>query len=177
MERITNIVNRVYAVSEGDFWLPGVDRTTIEEIRGYTSKGEIAVARLMGQIVGCIRVRRVDQEIGEFGLLAVDKNTQGEGIGRELVRYAEQKCQKEHLRKMQLELLVPKEGSHPAKTMLKNWYTRIGYKPIYTESLEALFPRLAKMQAIPSKFVIFQKELSEYKVLLANNENACPNKS
>lgn len=160
MEHITNIVNRVYAASEKGLWLDGQARTTAEEIVEFTSSGEMAVARSMGQIVGCIRVRTLDHETREFGMLAVDDEYQGNGIGRELIRFAEQKCQKENLRKMQLELLVPQEGSHPAKVILENWYTRIGYYPIHTETVEALFPKLAHMLAIPCKFVVFQKELS-----------------
>ncbi|MBW8348847.1 GNAT family N-acetyltransferase [Bacillus sp. IITD106] len=158
MERITNIVNRVYAASEESLWKHGAARTTVVEIAEFTSRGEIAVARLIGQIVGCVRVRRIDQETGEFGMLAVDDEYQGTGIGRELIRFAEQKCQNEQLRKMQLELLVPRKGSHPAKVILENWYSRIGYYPVYTETVDASIPKLAKLLAIPCKFVVFQKE-------------------
>ena len=159
MEHITNIVNRLYAASEESFWMHGAVRTTVAEMAEFTSGGEIAVARSMGQIVGCVRVRRIDKETGEFGMLAVDDEYQGTGIGRELISFAEQKCQKEHLHKMQLELLVPLKGSHPAKVILENWYTRIGYHPVHTETIDASFPNLAQMLAIPCKFVVFQKEL------------------
>jgi len=159
MEHITNIVNRVYAASEESLWMHGAVRTTVEEVAELTSRGEIAVARLMGQIVGCIRVREIDQETGEFGMLAVDDEYQGTGIGSELIRFAEQKCKNAQLRKMQLELLVPQEGTHPAKVILKNWYTRIGYRPIHTDSIAASYPTLARMLAIPCKFVVFEKEL------------------
>lgn len=159
MEHITNIVNHVYAASEGNFWMNGAVRTTVAEMVGLTSDGEIAVARSMGEIVGCVRVRRIDQETGEFGMLAVDDAYQGTGIGRELVHFAEQKCQKDHLHKMQLELLVPQEGSKPAKVILENWYTRIGYHPVHTETVDASIPKLAQMLAIPCKFIVFQKEL------------------
>ncbi|MEH7223230.1 GNAT family N-acetyltransferase [Bacillus sp. JJ1566] len=159
MEHIANIVNRVYEASEGSLWIPGASRTTAAEIAELTNSGEIAVAQTMGQIIGCVRVRRINQETGEFGMLAVDDKYQGTGIGRELIRFAEQKCQNEQLRKMQLELLVPQEGTHPDKVILKNWYSRIGYQPIHTETIDASFPRLAEMLAIPCKFIVFQKEL------------------
>ncbi|ASK62397.1 GNAT family N-acetyltransferase [Virgibacillus phasianinus] len=159
MEHVTDIVNRVYAASEGSLWMRGVVRTTKEEMAGFTREGEIAVARSMGQILGCVRVRRIGQETGEFGMLAVDDGYQGTGIGRRLVRFAEEKCQKEHLHKMQLELLIPLKGSHPAKLILRNWYERIGYHPIHMEPIDAAFPKLTKMLAIPRQFVVFQKEL------------------
>lgn len=159
IEHIANIVNRVYAASEGDLWIPGSFLTTAAEIAELTNSGEIAVAQSMGQIVGCVRIQRIDQETGEFGMLAVDDKYQGTGIGRELIRFAEQKCQKEQLRKMQLELLVPQEGSHPSKVILVKWYSRIGYQPTHSETIDASFPRLAQMLAIPCKFIVFQKEL------------------
>ncbi|MEH7380472.1 GNAT family N-acetyltransferase [Bacillus sp. JJ1533] len=159
MEHIANIVNRVYEASERSLWKPGASRTTAAEIAELAKSGEIAVAQSMGQIVGCVRVRQIDQETGEFGMLAVDEKYQGTGIGRELIRFAEQKCQNEQLRKMQLELLVPQEGTHPDKVILEKWYTRLGYQPIHTETTDASFPRLAEMLAIPCKFIVFQKNL------------------
>jgi len=139
--------------------IPGAFRTTAAEIAELTNSSEIAVAQSMGQIIGCVRIRRIDQETGEFGMLAVDDTYQGTGIGRQLIRYAEQKYKKEQLRKMQLELLVPQEGTHPDKVILGNWYSRIGYQPTHTENIDASFPRLAEMLAIPCKFIVFQKEL------------------
>jgi N-acetylglutamate synthase-like GNAT family acetyltransferase len=59
------------------FGCTGSVRTTVAEMAEFTSDGEIAVARLMGQIVGCVRVRRIDQETGEFGMLAVGDQYQG----------------------------------------------------------------------------------------------------
>lgn len=92
-------------------------------------------------------------------MLAVDEEYQGIGIGRALIRFAEQKCREENLRMMQLELLVPEKGSHPTKIILENWYTRIGYHPVHTKTIDALFPKLVQMLATPCKFIIFQKEL------------------
>ncbi len=160
MEQITEIVNRVYAEAEKGLWMHGAARTTMAEIAEFTSNGEIAVAKSMGQIIGCVRIRQLDEETGEFGMLAVDKKYQGAGIGRELIHFAEAKCQKDRLQKMQLELLVPVDGSHPVKETLKNWYTRIGYRPVYTEAMERSFPKLAQMLALSCHFIIFQKELT-----------------
>lgn len=159
MEQITNIVNRVYAATEESLWKPGTLRTTVEEVAELTRSGEMAAARSEGRIVGCIRVRKIDEATGEFGMLAVDDEYQGSGIGRKLIHFAEQKCLNERLQKMQLELLVPQEGSHPDKAILESWYTRIGYRPDHTESVDASFPQLADMLAIPCKLIVFQKEL------------------
>ena len=107
----------------------------------------------------CVRIQQLDDYTGEFGMLAVDEKHQGNGIGRALIQFAEEKCKSENLQKMQLELLVPQEGSHPFKTILEKWYTRIGYDPVHTETVESLFPDLAPQLAIPCQFIIFQKEL------------------
>lgn len=157
--KLVEIVNHVYRESEKGLWKPGAVRTNIEEMKMFADQGEIAVARLNDEIVGCVRIQQLDDVTGEFGLLAVDETYQGNGIGRALIRFAEQKCKSKRLKKMQLELLVPQEGSHPFKMKLEKWYTRIGYSPVYTETVEALFPDLAHMLAIPCKFIIFQKEL------------------
>ncbi|GGE35899.1 GNAT family N-acetyltransferase [Pullulanibacillus camelliae] len=161
MEHITNIVNRSFAASEEGIWMNGADRTTVKKIAEFTNSGEIAVARFKGRIVGCVRVQRIDEGTGEFGMLAVDGAYQRNGIARELVRFAEQKCQNEYLRKMQLELLIPCEFSHPSKVFLENWYHRIGYHRVYEESFDASYPRLARMLAVPCKFIVFQKRLSK----------------
>lgn len=160
MERITELVNHAFADAEDGIWKQGAVRTTVEEVTKLTSDEEMAVARSEGKIVGCIRVMQIDYETGEFGLLAVDGEFQGTGAGRALVRFAEKKCQNAQLPKMQLELLIPRERSHPGKTVLENWYYRVGYQRVYTESFDESFPELAQMLAIPCKFVVFQKALT-----------------
>lgn len=159
LEKIAAIVNHVYRETEKGLWKPGAARTNVEEIKQIADNGELAVARLNDEIVGCVRIQRLDERTGEFGMLAVDEQYQGNGIGRALIRFAEEKCKSENLQNMQLELLVPNEGSHPFKARLEKWYTRIGYVPVHTESVDALFPELAPMLAIPCKFIIFHKEL------------------
>lgn len=159
MEHISNMVNRVYVASEKSLWAQETIRTTTEEMTSLTSAGEIAVALSIGEIVGCVRVRRIDQGTGDFGMLAVEAQYQGGGIGRKLIHFAELHCLKEGLHTMQLELLLPQEGAHPEKVILKDWYIRLGYVPVDTESVDAMFPKLAPKLAIPCVFVIFHKPL------------------
>lgn len=94
MEHITNMVNRVYAASEEGIWKSGAVRTTVEEVAELTSGSGIAVAQSKARIVGSVRVRRIDEKTGGLGMLAVDDQYQGNGIGRALIRFAEQECQK-----------------------------------------------------------------------------------
>jgi GNAT superfamily N-acetyltransferase len=160
MERIAGLINEVYETSEDGLWLDGATRTTVDEVAELTRAGKIAVARLNGRIVGCVRVQRLDGGKGEFGMLAADPAHRGAGIGRELVRFAERKSREDGLTAMQLELLVPRGWSHPAKEFLAAWYTRIGYRILRTGTIDETYPALAPLLATPCDFVIYQKTLT-----------------
>jgi GNAT superfamily N-acetyltransferase len=160
MERVTDLINEVYAVAEDGLWVEGATRTTVDEVAELTRTGQIAVARLGVLVVGCIRVQRLDEETGEFGILAADPAHRGVGVGRELVRFAERRCRAAGLRTMQLELLVPREWTHPTKEFLDGWYTRIGYRVARTGTIDEAYPALAPLLATPCDFVIYQKDLA-----------------
>ena len=69
MERISELANEVYAVAEAGLWTDGATRTSAGEIVELTRAGQIAVARVGDQVVGCVRVQRLDERTGEFGML------------------------------------------------------------------------------------------------------------
>jgi GNAT superfamily N-acetyltransferase len=161
MRRITDLTNEVYLVAEDGLWKEGATRTTVDEIAELTRAGEIAVARLDGAVVGSVRVQRLDDESGEFGMLAADPAHRGLGVGGGLISFAERKCQDEGLRTMQLELLVPRAWTHPSKEFLAQWYTRLGYHVARTGTIEEAYPELAPLLATPCDFVIYLKELSK----------------
>jgi ribosomal protein S18 acetylase RimI-like enzyme len=156
---VTNVVNRVYAIAEEGLWRDGTARTTPPEITDFIRGGEIAVARLDGRIVGSVRIQRLDGGVGEFGMLAADPGHRGVGIGRRLVRFAERLIHERGFDTMQLELLVPRAWTHPAKKFLHDWYTRLGYRVIRTGSIDEQYPALAPRLATPCDFVIYHKKL------------------
>jgi len=156
---LTELVNRVYADGEKGLWHPGAERTDPAEIASLIRRGEIAVARVGGRLAGAVRVRALDEERGELGLLVAVPEQQGTGIGRELVRFAEQWARDQGLAIMQLELLVPVEWEHPVKEFLRAWYTRIGYRQVSVGDLAEDFPHLAAQLATPCTFLIFHKTL------------------
>jgi GNAT superfamily N-acetyltransferase len=159
MERIADLINEVYAVAEEGLWIDGATRTTVDGVAELTRAGEIAVARVRDRIVGCVRVQRLDEGTGEFGMLVADPAHRGVGIGRELIRFAERSCSEDGLSTMQLELLVPRDWTHPAKEFLAAWYTRIGYRVARTGTIDEAYPALAPLLATPCDFVIYQKDL------------------
>jgi ribosomal protein S18 acetylase RimI-like enzyme len=159
MARITELTNQVYAVAEDGLWTAGATRTTLDEVVELTRAGQIAVARLSGRVVGCVRIQRLEEGTGEFGMLAADPAHRGVGIGRELVRFSERKSHAEGVRSMQLELLVPRDWTHPTKAFLTAWYTRMGYRVARTGAIDEAYPALAPLLATPCDFVIYHKRL------------------
>jgi GNAT superfamily N-acetyltransferase len=162
---VTDLVNRVYATAEEGLWRPGADRTTLAEVTELIRLGELAVARLNGKIVGAVRIQREDDEVGEFGMLAADRDHRGVGIGRRLLDFAERLTADRGLGTMRLELLVPQTWTHPTKVFLHDWYTRIGYRVVRKGSIEEQYPNLAPLLATPCDFVIYHKALLEHERL------------
>ena len=133
--------------------------TSRQEVASLTQAEEITVARLHEELVGCVRIQHLSAGIGEFGMLAAAPKRRGTGIGRELVRFAEQYGRETGLEVMQLELLVPRAWSHPSKEFLAAWYGRIGYQVARTGSIDESYPELAPSLATPCDSVIHHKSL------------------
>jgi ribosomal protein S18 acetylase RimI-like enzyme len=157
MARIAELINEVYAVAEQGLWVDGAVRTSVDGVSGLTRGGEIAVARLGDEVVGCMRVRRLGVGTGEFGMLAADPAHRGVGVGRELVRFAERTSREAGLQTMRLELLVPKDWTHPTKAFLAAWYTRLGYRVVRTGRLDDDYPDLAPLLATPCHLLTYEK--------------------
>jgi GNAT superfamily N-acetyltransferase len=157
---ITDLVNRVYATAEEGLWVDGATRTTASEMAEMIADGQIAVARMDGQTVRSVRVQELESGVGEFGMLVADPARRGEGIGRELVIFAEELSRQRGLAVMQLELLVPRRWTHPTKEFLHSWYTRIGYRPVRSGTINESYPQLAPLLATPCDFVVYHKDLA-----------------
>jgi GNAT superfamily N-acetyltransferase len=160
VREITALVNRVYAEAEAGLWIDGATRTTGDEVGEMIAAAEIALARRGGQLVGSVRIRRLDRERGELGMLVADPAHRGRGIGRDLVAFAEETSRRRGLPMMQLELLVPRDWTHPVKQFLHAWYTRIGYRPVRSGSIDESYPHLALLLATPCDFVVYHKDLT-----------------
>ena len=158
---IAGLVNRVYAEAEAGLWVDGASRTTEAEVAGLIDAGQIAVAQADHRVVGAVRVQQLDDDLGEFGMLVAAPEERGTGIGRNLVRFAEEWARSRDLSGMQLELLVPRTWQHPVKEFLRGWYTRIGYQVVRRGDFSADFPALVPHLACPCDFLIFRKDLSQ----------------
>jgi ribosomal protein S18 acetylase RimI-like enzyme len=124
---VARIINAAYHAGEPGIWSEGWTRTNAGAIEELIERGEIAVARIDGRVVGSVRIRRLDQDTAELGMLSVDPEVFGTGAGRALLTFAEQHYGTDY---MQLELLVPRGDPHPHKERLHEWYSRLGYQEI-----------------------------------------------
>ena len=162
VQELTDLVNAVYVTAEAGLWIDGATRTTTVEMRQMIAAEEIAVARVDGHVVGCVRIQQFDDGIGEFGMLVTHPARRGDGVGRRLIDFAEEVARKRGAVIMQLELLQPRDWSHPTKEFLDAWYTRLGYMPVRTGSIDESYPHLSPLLAGPSDFVVYHKALSAH---------------
>ena len=127
--------------------------------RGIRSGGVLA-AGLEGRLVGCAYLRPLDAHTADLGLISTAPDRWGNGIGRQLVRSAEELMRSRGVTTMQLELLVPKGWVHPEKDRLRGWYTWLGYEVVRSAPFEQVAAHLASQLAVPCEFLIFRKPLA-----------------
>jgi GNAT superfamily N-acetyltransferase len=151
VEELTRLVNAAYAAGEQGLWEPGTPRISPDSLRALVDAGELLLVERDGAPAGCVRVGVLDADTAELGLLSAARA--GSGVGRELVDRAEAWARERGRSRMRLQLLVPREGTHPFKTRLHDWYTRLGYAPVGREP--AAFPGLA----VPCELVSYEKAL------------------
>ena len=161
VEELVRLVNRAYAAGEAGLWLEGAKRTGPAEIADAIRGGGMLTAAAEGRIVGCACVRPLDVYTADLGLASVAPEQWGSGVGRELVRSAEELIRSWGVTTMQLELLVPKDWAHPEKERLRAWYTRLGYRVVRSAPFEQVAGHLASQLATPCEFLVFHKPLTE----------------
>lgn len=78
---------------------PGVDVPALveteDDVRGWASTDTVLVARSAGRLVGAVRGRLGDEEVWDIGRLMVAPDLHGRGLGRELLRLAEEAAPEE----------------------------------------------------------------------------------
>ena len=159
MTRIADLVNAVYATAEEGLWLPGATRTNPREMAELTRTGQIVVARLADDVVGSIRVQRLDADTGETGMLVVDPKHRNRGIGQELRRFVADMLRAAGVTTLQIELLVPRDWTPPSKEFMAGWNERSGYQVVRKGAFEDQYPDLAPLLATPCDFIIYNKAL------------------
>jgi GNAT superfamily N-acetyltransferase len=161
VDELVRIVNAAYAVGEAGLWREGTTRTGPDEIAAAIRSGGMLAATLEGRLAGCAYVRPLAPGTADLGLISTAPDRWGGGVGRALVRSAEELMRSRGATTMQLELLVPKGSVHPDKERLRNWYTRLGYRVVRSAPFEQVAAHLASRLAAPCEFLIFHKPLTE----------------
>ena len=140
---LVDLINEAYLVEAG--FVSG-DRTNEAEIRDKLSSGRFVVAEKEGRVVGCVYFE-VDPPTSYWGLLAVHPGGQGTGLGRRLMRFAEDE--------------VRRAGAHEATILvinlrrnLRGWYRGLGYSEAGTRPFDA-----PERQLQPCHFVVMNKKL------------------
>ena len=153
------LINRSYAAGEAGLWKDDLGRTDEREIAEAIGADQMLVARVDGRIAGCLRTRALDASTSDLGLVGVDPDAWGGGIGRALIQAAEDLARSRGATTMRLELLVPRTGTHPDKERLRGWYTRRGYAVVRTVPFEEYVPHAAAFLAAPGDILVFTKAL------------------
>ncbi|KAF7555238.1 hypothetical protein G7Z17_g2303 [Cylindrodendrum hubeiense] len=158
---LADIINTVYKDAEEDIFQPYLPRTSSAEVAQAIRNGQLAVAYLnkTGEPVGCISIKLLTADRGEFGMLALDAKHRGSGLGRQMILFAEDECRRRGCTIMQLELLVPTTVRHAGKERMAAWYLRLGYTFVKVGDFDAEYPELAKVLAGPTEYRIFEKSL------------------
>lgn len=129
INRIFELINDAYDEAEAGMWKFKGGRVSKKGVKSLLENQTLILAENNNQIVGSVKIRRHDDDTGEFGMLVSDQKLRGQGIGVALVNAAEQWARKNNYKIMRLELLTPRHWHHPSKEFLKKWYSRMAYQP------------------------------------------------
>lgn len=142
-EELARLINRAFIVEQPFFTTERID---LSETIEHFEKGTFLIAESRGVIAGCNYVE-LRGSIGYFGLLSVDPEHQGNGLGRILIEQAEDFCRTAGCTHMQIRVL-----NH--RTELPPFYEKLGYAHAGIENVEQV--PTARM---PYHFLIMEKDL------------------
>lgn len=151
VERLVMLINRAFAVEA--FFAVG-DRTTAEQVTEklrlgvfFLAEQRDASAGAEARLVGCVHAECHDNGHGYIGMLAVDPGQQGQGLGRQLMRVAEQHCLQARCRDVLLTVIN-------LRLELPPFYRRLGYRDTGTAPYAD-----AHRATQPVHFIVMQKTL------------------
>ena len=100
--------------------------------------------------------------IGDLGMVALSTRHHGRGLGRAMVRFAEERCRAGlGLSVMRIELLFPTAAEHAFKVRLAAWYSRMGYAETANSprSFFDAYPAYAPLLAGVCDYRVYEKRL------------------
>ncbi|HKP70783.1 MAG TPA: GNAT family N-acetyltransferase [Pyrinomonadaceae bacterium] len=144
-EALVVLINRAFDVELQFFTTQRIDLPVTLE---HFGKGRFLLAEDGKTIAGCNYVE-LRGDAGYFGLLSIDPNYQGRGLGRKLIEQAEQFCRDAGCSRMQIRVL-----NH--RTELPPFYEKLGYHIARMEEVENV-----PSARMPYHFIVMEKNLIE----------------
>lgn len=142
-EALVGVINRAFAIELKFF---STERIDLAETLEHFNKGTFLVAEDNGKLAGCVYVD-IRREKAYFGLLAVDPEAQGRGIGGKLIAGAEEFGRAAGRSLMEIRVL-------DSRTELPPLYEKLGYRVAYHEQVPQ------KPSALqPYYFIVMEKRL------------------
>lgn len=176
VEHLTTFINYAFTTSEQGIWdldKPKFERLTADKTRDLLRSRELAfvwrgdapdIASALDKlgppcVVGSVRLHWAEPQIGDVSLVACTNSVRGQGVGRAIMRFAEEHFKREGGKAVQIELLVPQAAPHPEKVKLDAWYQRLGFVPIRMEEFHLRYPHLAPLLAGECLLKVYEKPL------------------
>ena len=153
------IMRDAYARTEIELWGENYTRMPQDEYETLIDEGRVMGAILDGKIVGSVYSRNIDSDTSTFGLLAVHRDFGGRGIGTILVEAVENKAKIDGSKRMNLEILRPRDFEVPIKNRLRSWYEGMNYVFTHHQNFQDRRPDRAKYLKVPSVFDCYSKKL------------------
>lgn len=127
---LVTLINMAYRVGEAGIIVDTTDqpfnRVSTNDVAEMVASGNLLVARFRGRIVGCVKAvteANGNNDVGEWGCLAVAVEEQMKGIGSQLIDAAENALRAAGYKTAQLELLAPVMWVQEHKERLRIYYT------------------------------------------------------
>lgn len=158
-QHLYHIIVKAYADTESEMWGKNYVRVSESDFRKFIEADQILVAFLNDAVVGGLRYYRSSEDTFGFGLFGADFSLSGNGIGRALINRVEEAVKKSGGKKIKIEILRPKNFELPIKTILHNWYQRLGYEHTTSVDFAEEFPDRAVGILVPCMFDYYEKKL------------------
>jgi N-acetylglutamate synthase-like GNAT family acetyltransferase len=124
---LTVLINRAYSPAILELWTAAFDRIQPADVAELFTTGSVFIAERRGEVIGCVHYRELAARTAWFGLLAVDPDAAGAGVGAVLVDAVETAAMSTGRSGIELDLLVPAIDT-PHQSRLRDWYQRRGYR-------------------------------------------------
>ena len=112
--------------------------------------------------MGGVRCFHLRDGVWSFSLLGADFEEKGKGIGRALIEAVEKRALENGGSTINIEILRAKEITTEFKSILSDWYQRLGYDYIKAVDVFEVYDNPKKWEKLvnPSVFDCYQKKLT-----------------